>query len=128
VHGDEVKRPSDISSCRICHACYTSPDSASELQTVEKRYAKHMQAMMDHVPETDELAIIGKGAADRLYDQAHAPITLLEVLARLELEDPKTSARLTHVKAAHLEAQQKRKRAQEKVRPLRCACKTGLRF
>jgi hypothetical protein len=53
-------------------------------QSVEARCRKSMKKLMPHTPETDELSIVGLSMADQLLHQAQAPITLQQVLKKLQ--------------------------------------------
>eukprot|EP00892_Ulva_mutabilis_P008865 jgi/Ulvmu1/6350/UM029_0058.1 len=71
----------------------------SYLRTVEKKYKKPMSEMMAHMPETDELAVLGCSAVDSLAAQAARPVMLEEVLARLAKTAPEVAERYKSIAA-----------------------------
>ena len=67
---------------------------------------------MAHTPEMDDLAIVGSSMVEQLLRQAEAPITLPQVLQRLQEQDQSAFDRYVSEKdkqaaAAKAEAQQK---------------------
>ena len=57
------------------------------LQSVERKYKVYMDKLMPHYPDTSQLAIIGKSMADKLLAMGEAPISLDDVLLRLQARD-----------------------------------------
>jgi hypothetical protein len=80
-----------------------------------------MASLMGHVPETDELAVIGTSAADTLLATASRVISLAEVVERLKADAPEAAAVYEVAVAAAREVEARRAEECLKVREFRYA-------
>lgn len=76
-----------------------------------------MQRMLPHVPETDELAVVGQSMAAQLEAAAEAPITLQCVLERLQSMDPEA-----HALVLQMQEQQRLDAEAEAARAIEVRC------
>lgn len=87
------------------------------MQEVERKYSQSMQRMLPHVPDTDELAIVGQSMATQLEAAAEEPVTLLCVMQRLQQTDPEA-----HALVLQLQEQQRLAAAQDVARAMEVRC------
>ena len=69
------------------------------MQEVQRKYQQNMASLMPHSPDTDELAIVGASLTEALERQVVAPITLPQVLERLQEQSPSSYEQYVSLKA-----------------------------